>query len=562
MSLAGQPIIILKEGSERTKGRQAQQNNITASSAIAEAVRSTLGPRGMDKMLVDSLGDVVITNDGATILEELDVEHPAAKLIIQVAKSQDKEVGDGTTTAVVVAGELLKLGDELLEKKVHGTKIVQGYKLAAKKAQELLDQVAIKVDKTDKDLLVKIAHTALNSKAVHTAKDKIAELAVSSILAIMDETDGSTEADLDQIKIIQKQGLSLAQSHLVEGVIIDKDVLHAGMPKTVEGAKIALVNANIEVEKTEFDAEIRISDPNSIQSFLDQEENAIREMVDKIINAGANVVICQKGVDDLAQHFMAKAGIMAVRRVKKSDMTKIAKATGARIVSSLKELSDSDLGDAGKVYEEKLGDDTYIYVSEAPNPKSVSVILRGSSKYATDEAERAFTDALSVVRNAVEDGEMVPGGGFPEIYLSGELEKFADTLTGKERLAVKAFADSLMVIPTTLAENAGLDPLDIVAQLKAAYAEGKKNIGLDLSQHNVGVLGKPGDMLSLGILEPIRVKRQALKSASEASELILRIDDVIAVKGGGDGPAPDMGGMPPGMGGIPPGMGGMPPGMM
>ena len=341
----------------------------------------------------------------------------------------------------------------------------------------------------------------------------------------MDETDGSTEADLDQIKIIQKQGLSLAQSHLVEGVIIDKDVLHAGMPKTVEGAKIALVNANIEVEKTEFDAEIRISDPNSIQSFLDQEENAIREMVDKIINAGANVVICQKGVDDLAQHFMAKAGIMAVRRVKKSDMTKIAKATGARIVSSLKELSDSDLGDAGKVYEEKLGDDTYIYVSEAPNPKSVSVILRGSSKYATDEAERAFTDALSVVRNAVEDGEMVPGGGFPEIYLSGELEKFADTLTGKERLAVKAFADSLMVIPTTLAENAGLDPLDIVAQLKAAYAEGKKNIGLDLSQHNVGVLGKPGDMISLGILEPIRVKRQALKSASEASELILRIDD-------------------------------------
>jgi len=564
MSMTGQPILLLREGSERTKGRQAQQNNITASSAIAEAVRSTLGPRGMDKMLVDSLGDVVITNDGATILEELDVEHPAAKLVIQVAKSQDKEVGDGTTTAVVIAGELLKRGDELLDKKVHGTRIVSGYKMAAKKAQELLDEIAIDVQKDDRDMLIKIANTALNSKAVHTAKDKIAALAVDAVLAIAEDVDGKSVADLDNVKIIQKSGLKLSDSHLVAGVIIDKDVLHAGMPKKVDDAKIALINANIEVEKTEFDAEIRISDPDSIQSFLDQEENAIKDMVDKIEAAGANVVICQKGIDDLAQHFLSKKGIMAVRRVKKSDMGKIAKATGGKIISSIKEISADDLGNAGKVEERKLGDDTYIYVSEAPNPKSVSIILRGSSKYATDEAERAITDALSVVRNVVEDGKMLPGGGFPEIYLNGKLEEFADTQTGKERLAIKAFAESLLIIPTTLAENAGLDPLDIVAELKAAHSEGKANIGLDLSQHNIGVLGKPGDMKELGIVEPIRVKRQALKSASEAAELILRIDDVIAVKGGGDEQMPPggMGGMPGGMGGMPGGMGGMPPGMM
>jgi len=562
--MTGQPILLLREGSERTKGRQAQQNNITASSAIAEAVRSTLGPRGMDKMLVDSLGDVVITNDGATILEELDVEHPAAKLVIQVAKSQDKEVGDGTTTAVVIAGELLKRGDELLDKKVHGTRIVSGYKMAAKKAQELLDEIAIDVQKDDRDMLIKIANTALNSKAVHTAKDKIAALAVDAVLAIAEDVDGKSVADLDNVKIIQKSGLKLSDSHLVAGVIIDKDVLHAGMPKKVDDAKIALINANIEVEKTEFDAEIRISDPDSIQSFLDQEENAIKDMVDKIEAAGANVVICQKGIDDLAQHFLSKKGIMAVRRVKKSDMGKIAKATGGKIISSIKEISADDLGNAGKVEERKLGDDTYIYVSEAPNPKSVSIILRGSSKYATDEAERAITDALSVVRNVVEDGKMLPGGGFPEIYLNGKLEEFADTQTGKERLAIKAFAESLLIIPTTLAENAGLDPLDIVAELKAAHSEGKANIGLDLSQHNIGVLGKPGDMKELGIVEPIRVKRQALKSASEAAELILRIDDVIAVKGGGDEQMPPggMGGMPGGMGGMPGGMGGMPPGMM
>ena len=512
-------------------------------------------------MLVDSLGDVVITNDGATILEELDVEHPAAKLVIQVAKSQDKEVGDGTTTAVVIAGELLKRGDELLEKKVHGTRIVSGYKLAAKKAQEYLDDIAIEVTKDNKDLLNKIAHTALNSKAVHTAKDTIAELAVNAVLAIAEEKGGKTKADLGDIKIIQRTGLKLSDSHLVEGVIIDKDVLHSNMPKSIEGAKIALINANIEVEKTEFDAEIRISDPNSIQSFLDQEEATIKAMVDKILEAGANVVICQKGVDDLAQHYLAKAGVLAVRRVKKSDMTRIARATGGKIVSSVKELSVEDLGEAGSVYEKKLGDDTYIYVAEAPNPRSVTVILRGSSKYATDEAERAFTDAISVVRNAIEDQKMLPGGGFPEIYLNGKLNEFADTQTGKERLAIQAFAESLLVIPTTLAENAGLDPLDIVAELKAAHSEGTPNIGLDLSQHNVGVLGKPGDMLKIGVLEPIRVKRQALKSASEAAELILRIDDVIAVKGGGPD-AGNMGGMPPG--GMPPGMGGMGgmPGMM
>lgn len=559
MSLTGQPVLILKDTSERTKGREAQKNNITAASAIAEAVRSTLGPRGMDKMLVDSLGDVVITNDGATILDELDVEHPAAKLVIQVAKSQDKEVGDGTTTAVVIAGELLKRGDELLEKKVHGTKIVGGYKKAASEAIRSLDEIAIDIGMDDKDLLHKIARTALNSKSVHTAKDKISDIAVEAVLAIAEENNGKITANLDNVKIIQKQGKGLVDSHLVTGVIIDKDVLHQGMPKSVEKAKIALINANIEVEKTEFDAEIRISDASAIQSFLDQEEQMIRDMVNKLKDAGANVVICQKGIDDLAQHFMAKDGIMAVRRVKKSDMEKIAKATGAKIVNSISEFSKSDIGKAGTVFEQKMGDDTYIYIEDCPNPKAVTVILRGASKYATDEAERAITDALSVVRNAIEDGQMVPGGGFPEVHMHNAVKSMAEKTTGKERLAIEAFAEALLVIPSTLSENSGLDPLDKVAEMTAAYAEGEEQVGLDLSQHNIGILGQIGNMLEAGIVEPMRVKKQAIKSASEASELILRIDDVIAIKGGGDA----MGGMPPG--GMPPGMGGMggmPPGMM
>ncbi len=563
MSLAGQPVIILRENSERTKGREAQRNNIGAAAAIAEAVRSTLGPRGMDKMLVDSLGDVVITNDGATILEELDVEHPAAKLIIQVAKSQDKEVGDGTTTAVVIAGELLKKGDELLEKKVHGTKIVAGYKKASKAAIESLNEIVSDIDVADKKVLSKIALTALNSKSVHMAKQTIADIAVKAVLRIQEETDGVLKADLDNIKILQKQGKGLGDSYLMEGIAIDKEVLHQGMPKNISDAKIALLNMNVEVTKTEFDAEIRISDPMDVQNFLDNEEKMIKDMVDKIIATGANVLICQKGIDDLAQHFLSKQGIMAVRRVKKSDMEKISRATGAKIATSLGELSASDLGTAGKVYETKLGDDDYIYIEECPSPKAVTVVLRGASKYATDEAERALTDALSVVRNAIEDGKMVYGGGAAEIHMHHAVKSLADNTTGKEKLAIEKFAEALLIIPSTLAENSGLDPLDIISELTAAFAKAKKNVGFDLSAaHEGGKIGKITNMKTAGVFEPLRVKIQAIKSASEAAELILRIDDVIATKSTEGGGMPP-GGMPPG--GMPPGMdgmGGMPPGMM
>ncbi len=563
MSLSGQQqVIVLRENTQRSKGREAQKNNIAAAVAIAEAVRSTLGPRGMDKMLVDALGDVVVTNDGATILEELDVEHPAAKLVIQVAKSQDKAVGDGTTSAVVIAGELLKKGDELLAKKVHGTKIVSGYKKAANEAIKSLKEIQIPINAENKDLLMNIAITALNSKAVHMAKSTIAEIAVDAILKVKEEVDGVVKANLDNIKILQKQGKSLSNSYLMEGIAIDKSVLHQGMPKNVTNAKIALINTNIEVTKTEFDAEIRISDPMQVQSFLDNEENMIREMVEKIKASGANVIICQKGVDDLAQHFLSKEGIMAIRRVKKSDMEKISLATGANIITSLDELSAENLGDAGKLYETKLGDDDYIYIEDCPSPRAVTVIIRGASKYSTDEAERALTDALSVVRNSIEDGMMIYGGGFPEIHMHNAIKKLADKTTGKERLAIQAFADALLVIPSTLAENSGLDSLDKIAELTAAYASGKKNVGIDLTKHNEGgSIGEISDMSVSGIIEPLRVKIQAIKSASEAAEMILRIDDVIAIKGGS--PAP--GGMPPGgmggMGGMPPGMGGMP-GMM
>lgn len=559
MSLTGQPIIILRESTERSKGRDAQKNNIAAASAIAEAVRSTLGPRGLDKMLVDSLGDVVITNDGATILEELDVEHPAAKLVIQVAKSQDKNVGDGTTTAVVIAGELLKKGDELLGKKIHGTKIVSGYKKAARVAIQSLDDIIVSTTPDDRDILIKIANTALNSKSVHMAKDVIANISVDAITKIMEKTSSGYTADLDNIKILQKQGKKLSDSYLMEGIAIDKEVLHQSMPRDMEDAKIALINTNIEVSKTEFDAEIRISDPLQVQSFLDNEERMIRDMVDNIINTGANVVICQKGIDDLAQHFMAKSGIMAVRRVKKSDMEKISRATGGKIVTSLEELTSEDLGKSGKVYETKLGDENYIYIEECPSPRAVTVILRGASKYTTDEAERALTDALSVVRNVVEDGKMIYGGGSAEIHMYHAVKKLADETAGKEKLAILAFADALLIIPTTLAENSGLDPLDKVGELIVAYTKGKKNHGIDLTKHGEGgEIGKVVDMAIVGVIEPLRVKAQAIKSASESAELILRIDDVIAVKGGGEAAMPP--GMPPGgMGGM---GGGMPPGMM
>ena len=548
------PILILKEGTERSKGRDAQKNNITAAMIVGETVKTTLGPKGMDKMLVDSLGDILISNDGATILDEIDVQHPAAKMIVQVAKAQDSETGDGTTSSVVLAGELLKLASELLDKKIHPSLIVEGYKAAAKKAQEILDELAQTLEPFSEDntLLMNIAKTSLHSKAVHGAKEHLASIAVNAIKQVADSENGSYVVDLDNIKIVQKQGKSLRDSELVEGVIIDKEVVHTAMPKTVKNAKILLLNQNLEVEKGEFDKEIRITDPMAMQSFLDNEERMLREMVDTIAELGANVVICQKGIDDMAQYFMAKRGMLAVRRVKKSDMEKLARATGGKIVTNLKDAKKEDLGEAGIVEERKLGEDDHVFVRQCKNPKAVSIILYGATKYVTDEAERALHDALCVVRNVVEDKTYLPGGGAIYTELSMKLAEYANEFTDKRALAVKAFAEALETIPSTLAENAGLDPITIVNELRAAHSDGKISAALNLLKN-----GEIVDAYEDGILEPKRVISQAIKSASESAIMILRIDDVIVAKS--EKPQMPQGGQ--GMGGMG-GMGGGMPGMM
>ncbi|MFX0200957.1 MAG: thermosome subunit beta [Candidatus Hodarchaeota archaeon] len=547
MQLGGQPVIILKEGTERSRGRDALRNNIQAAIAVADSVRSALGPRGLDKLLVDSLGDVVITNDGATILDEIDVQHPAAKLLVQVAKTQDQEVGDGTTTSVIVAGELLKRAEKLLDRKIHPTVIISGFKLASDKCTEILQRIANKIDPNNETHLKNVARTSLNSKATGGAKDILAEIAVKATKAVMEEG----KVDIDMISIIQKQGKGLHDSELVQGIVIDKEVVNSRMPSSIETARIALIDLALEIKKTEFDAKIRITDASMMDAFLDQEQNMIKEMVDRIQESGANVVLCQKGIDDLAQHFLAKEGILAVRRVKKSDIEKLAKATGARIVTNIKDLSSEDLGNAGFVEEVQIGDEKLIYIKECANPKSVSVVLRGGTKYVTDEGERALHDALCVVRDVLEDGWAVAGAGSPEIELHKSLKEYAGTIKGREQMAVDAFADAVEIIPRTLAENAGLDSIDVLVELRAAHEKGNANIGINVDT------GKNVDAFEAGIIEPLRVKRQALRSAREAAELILRIDDVIASKSLGEGP----GGMPPG--GMPPGgmggMGGYPP---
>ncbi|MCG3218732.1 MAG: TCP-1/cpn60 chaperonin family protein [Candidatus Heimdallarchaeota archaeon] len=544
--MSGQiPVILLKEGSERSTGQEAMRNNILAASAIADAVKSTLGPKGMDKMLVDSLGDIVITNDGATILDELDVEHPAAKMIIQVAKNQDDEVGDGTTSAVIIAGELLAKGKDLLEKKIHATSIVAGYKQASDDAKVILESLAIQMDEDDKDVLRKIALTALNSKAVSNAREHIADIAVEAVSSIVEVGDNNTKtADLDLVKIIQRQGKSLSDTLLIHGVVIDKEILHPDMPKEFTNAKILLLNKNIEIEKTEFDSEIRISSPDQVQQFLDNEERLIKEMVDKISNSGANVVICQKGIDDLAQYFLAQKGILAVRRVKKSDIEKISKSTGATIITSLDDIPSEGemnevLGHAGKVHEEKIGDEEHIFITECKKSHSVSILIRGVSKYSTDETERALVDALSVVRDVIEDGTYVSGGGSTEIELSLKLREKAANIKGKEQLAYQAFAEALEIIPNTLSENAGYDPIAKINEIISAHSGENKHSGINVHD------GTISNMIELGILEPLRVKIQAIKSASEAAEMILRIDDVIAIKGSPEGAGMPPGGMPP-----------------
>jgi thermosome len=541
--LGGTPVLILKEGSQRTAGREAQRSNIMAAKAVAGAVRTTLGPKGMDKMLVDTMGDVVITNDGVTILKEMDIEHPAAKMMVEIAKTQDAEVGDGTTTAVVVAGELLKQAEALLDQEIHPTVIAAGYRDATDKAIEILKSIAVKVTVKDEALLKKIAITAMTGKGSGTSRDDLAGLAVKAVKAVVDE-DGTV--DTDNITVEKKVGAGITDSQLVEGVVVDKERLHPNMPKKVTGAQIALLNAPVEIEKTEVDAKIEITSPDQLQAFLDQEEVMLKGMVENIVKTGANVVFAQKGIDDLAQHFLAKAGIYTVRRVKKSDMEKLARATGGRIVTSIHELTKDDLGKAGLVEERKIGDDKMTFVEECTNPKSVSIILRGGTEHVVDELERAMNDAIRVVGVVVEDKMLVPGGGAPEVELALRLREYAATVGGREQLAIEAFADAMEVIPKTLAENAGLDQIDSLVSLRSQHEKGVKSSGLDMET------GKPVDMLNLGVVEPLRVKTQAIQSAAEAAVMILRIDDVIASKSGGPGGMPGAGGP----GGMPGGMGG------
>ncbi len=519
--LVGQPILILPEGSTRQTGKEAQKRNISAAKIVSEAVRTTLGPKGMDKMLVSSIGDVVITNDGATILDEMDIEHPAAKMMVEIAKTQEEEVGDGTTTAVVIAGELLKKAEELLDQEIHPIVIAKGFRLAKTKALEILNEVAKDVKIEDEEMLQKIAMTAMTGKSGEAAKENLAKLAVEAIKQVMEEKDGKIIIDKDDIKIEKKQGGSIDDTELVKGVVIDKEVVHPAMPKKVENAKILLVDTALEIKSTETDAKINITSPEQMQAFIDQETKMLKEIADKIIKSGCNVVFCQKGIDDLVQHYLAKAGIMAVRRVKESDMEKLAKATGGRIVTNLDEISSDDLGEAGIVEEKKLAGEEMIFVRDCKNPKSVSILIRGGTEHVVDEAKRAMEDAVLGIISTLELGKVVVGGGAVEMELAKRLREYAGQVGGREQLAIDKFAEALEVIPRTLAESAGMDPIDALVELRAEHEKGNENYGVDV------INGKVADMLDMGVIEPLKIKTQAIKSASEAAEMILRIDDVI-----------------------------------
>src|SRR2546427_7722883 len=524
--MQGQQIIILKEGTGRERGKGAQCNNIAAAKAVADAVRSTLGPRGMDKMLVDSLGDVVITNDGVTILKEIDIEHPAAKMIVEVAKAQDDEAGDGTTTAVILAGELLKKAEELVDQNIHPTVIAQGYRMASDKAREIVEGVAAKVGLKDRETLLKIARTSMSSKAASSHSDLLGDVAVKAASLVAEDRDGKLFVDEDNIQITKKQGGSINDTQLVEGVIVDKERVHPGMPQQVDNAKIAMVDAALEVKKTEIDAKIEITDPSQLQAFLAEEESVLRRMVDQVKKSGATVLFCQKGIDDLAQHFLAKAGIYAVRRVKKSDMEKLAKATGGRLVTKLDELAKDDLGDAKLVYEKKIGDDEMTFVTGCKNPKAVSILIRGGTEHVVDEVERSLEDATSVVACAVEDGKVITGGGASATEIALGLRDYASSVGGREQIAIEAFADAVEIIARTLAENAGLDPIDTLIELRKEHKKGNKYAGVDV------FTGKVSDIRKESVVEPIRVGAQAISSATDAAVMILRIDDVIAARTG------------------------------
>jgi len=536
---SGQPVLVLKEGTTRNRGKEAQKNNIMAAKVIAEVLKTTLGPRGMDKMLIDSLGDITITNDGATILKDIEVEHPAAKMMVEVAKTQDDMVGDGTTTAVVLAGELLKRAEELLDQNIHPTILVSGYRKAAVKAVEAINKVAWPVEEDDRATLRKVAITSMSSKAIGNAKEHFADMAIDAVMQVVEKRGDKSVADIDNVQVIKKTGKGLFESQLVKGLVIDKEVVHPGMPKMVEKAKIALLDAALEIEKTEMSAEIRIRDPNQMKAFLDQENKMLQEMVQKIKKSGANVVFCQKGIDDMAQHFLAKEGILAARRVKQSDMEKLARATGGRMSTDLNDLKAQDLGMAGLVEERKLGEDKMIFVEKCKDPRSVALIIRAGLERMVDEAERAMTDALSVVSDVLESNKVVAGGGAVEIEAAKELRKYATSVGGREQLAIENFAAAIEVIPKTLAENGGLEAIDVLVELRAAHEKA------DGQYKGVNVFtGKIEDMKQKGVIEPLIVKEQAIKSATESAAMILRIDDVIASTKPKEGPGGA--GKPPG----------------
>jgi len=546
----GVPVLILKEGSSRSRGQEAQHANITAAKIVAEAVKSALGPKGMDKMLVDSMGDVTITSDGRTVLDEMDIQHPAAKMMVEVAKTQDNEVGDGTTTAVIVAGELLGKAEELMDKKVHPTVIVDGYRKAADKALDTLEKIAIPVRPTDKNSLGKVAMTSMASKLVSENREQLAEIAVEAVLHVANKIEDEYRVDLDDIMVEKKPGESVTDTKLIEGLVLDKEVVHSGMPKRVEKAKIALLESALEVKKTEFDAKINIERPEQMEHFLREEENMLKEMVDKVVLTGANVVICQKGIDDVVQHFLARKGILAVKSAKESDMEKLVKATGGKAATNLDDLTKKDLGYAELVEERKIGDDKMTFIEGCKNPRSVAILIRGGTERIVDEAERSVHDALCVVRDVVQEPKILAGGGAPEMEIAKALGNYAGSLPGREQLAVQKFAEAIEIVPLTLSENAGLDPIDILSELRARHEKGETWSGVDVSE------GKVRNIKEIEVYDPLAVKKQAIKSATEAATMILRIDDVIASGKAEAPPTP-----PGGPGGMPGGgYGGMPPG--
>ncbi len=524
--LSGVPILILKEGTERKQGRDAQKNNIAAAKAVAEAVRTTLGPKGMDKMLVDSLGDVTITNDGATILDTIDIEHPAAKMIVEVAKTQDDKVGDGTTTSVIISGELLNLAQELMDQSVHPTIIIRGYRKSLVKSKEILKELATKIDINDKETLLKVAGTSMNSKLITGVKSHFADIAVKAVNQIKEKRGDRILIDLDQIQMIKKEGKSLIDTKIIDGIIVDKEIVHPMMPKSLKDANIALINSSLEVEKTEFDAEIRIQTPDQINKFLEEEAKMLKSRVSKLKEVGVDVVFCQKGVDDKAQNFLAQENIITIRRVKRSDMEKLARATNAKLVNNIFDIKAEDLGKAGKVEEKKIGDDNMIFVSECVDPKAVSILIRAGIEHVLDEAERMFDDALSVVKAVIEMPYILPGGGASEIELAKRLRAYARSIGGREQLAIEIYANALEIIPKTLVENAGYNPVDLIVELRSKHESDKGNsYGINIDT------GKPDDMMALGVIEPLMILTQAIQSATEVSSMILKIDDVIAASG-------------------------------